>query len=374
MKILLVSPDSAQSRTSGAGLRTNNIWRALSQLGEVSVLVLESWGATEMDATPREGEIGRIRINNPTVLLNTAETLKVRGYFTDLVTPEGFDLIVVRYLRLALLIRGCVMVPMVVDGDDLDKASTVIGKSFWRSGLDAGRTMARRIVTKRVLGSFEHVWYVNPRDMVKFPVQSGSILPNIIDAPANLPIRAMAYPATVLMVGTFGYEPNVEAAAYFIREVLPSLRATLPDLRFRLVGRCPPELAARYRAVDGIEIAGFVDDLMAEYARAAAVVAPVFSGGGTQIKVLEALGHQCGTVVSAFSAAGFSPNLIAGEHMLVARNTAEWKSHCLTLINSAAYAEKLGRAGRAAVLKLYSFDGMANEVKASLSRLRPLPQ
>jgi polysaccharide biosynthesis protein PslH len=374
MKILLVSPDSVQSRTSGAGLRTNSIWRALSQLGEVSVLVLKSWGTTEIDTTLRDGELGRIRINNPTVLLNTTETLKVRKLFTDLVAPEGFDLIVVRYLRLALLIRGCVMVPLVVDGDDMDKARPAIGKSFWRNCFYAGRGMARRIVTRRVLGSFEHVWYVNPRDMVKFPVQSGSILPNIIDAPVSLPTRAIAHPPTLLMVGTFGYEPNVEAADYFIREVLPSLRATLPELRFRMVGQCPPDLAAKYRAVDGIEITGFVDDLMAEYARAAAVVAPVFSGGGTQIKVLEALGHQCGTVVSAFSAAGFSPNLIAGEHMLVARNTAEWKSHCLSLINSPAHAEKLGRAGRAAVLKMYSFDGMAKEVKASLGRLRQLPQ
>ena len=146
----------------------------------------------------------------------------------------------------------------------------------------------------------------------------------------------------------------------------------VPGIRFRPVGQCPPDMAARWRAVDGVEVAGYVDDVAAEYARASVVVAPVFSGGGTQIKVLEALAYECGAVVSAFSAAGFAPNLLAGEHLLVAHDAAEWVAHCLALIDSPTQAERLGRAGRAVVLQKYSFDGMASEVKASLSRFREM--
>lgn len=171
------------------------------------------------------------------------------------------------------------------------------------------------------------------------------------------------------MVGKFGYAPNAEGADFFIDHVLSALRSKVPGSRLRLVGQCPPELARRWRSVDGVDVMGFVDDLAPEYASASLVVAPVFSGGGTQIKVLEALGHACGTVVSGFAATGFTPTLRDGEHLLVARNADEWLAQCVKLIRSPAEAERLGWAGRQAVLREYSFEGMAREVRSTVTRL-----
>ena len=374
MRILLVCHDLPLSRAYGAGLRTNALWRALGGVGEVSVLVMEPSNTTALDTTPHAGEIGRIRFDKPAVPWTTPETLKIRRLVAQVAAPGRFDLIVVRYLRLAMLVRGSVAVPMVVDGDDLDKAASTIGKPFWRRCFSAVKTEARRAVTRRALKGFAHVWYVNPLDRVKFPARSGSVLPNVTDVPLTVMPRSRTPPACVLMVGKFGYEPNAEAADFFMREVLHGLRAAVPGTRFRVVGQCPSETATRWRAADGVEVAGFVDDLAAEYARASVVVAPVFSGGGTQIKVLEALAYECGTVVSEFSALGFAPNLRAGEHLLVARDAAEWVAHCLSLIQSPTQAERLGQAGRAVVLQKYSFDGLASEVKASLERFRELRQ
>ena len=238
-----------------------------------------------------------------------------------------------------------------------------------RRRFEAVKKAARSAVTARALRRFAHVWYVNPLDMARFPVRSGSVLPNVADAPSSMLPHANSHPAVVLMVGKFGYEPNAEAADFFVRDVLPGLRATASGTRFRLVGQSPANTAARWRAFEGVEVAGFVDDLADEYARASLVVAPVFSGGGTQIKVLEALGHACGTVVSGFAAAGFAPNLRADEHMLVARDAHQWLEHCLRLINSPAEAERLGRAGRQVVLQQYSFDGLAREVGFTIAHI-----
>ena len=369
MRILLICPDSPLDRSYGAGLRTNNIWRALGRVGEVSALVMESSNLTALDTTARDGEIGRVCYNKPIVPWTTPATRKIRRLVAQVAGRERFDLIVVRYLRLAMLVQDSVSAPMVVDGDDLDKVASTIGKSFARRQFDAVKTAARRAFTRHALKSLAHVWYVNPLDMIKFPTRAGSVLPNVADAPSTVPPRANTKPARVLMVGKFGYEPNAEAADFFMREVLPGLRVAAPGTLFRLVGQCPAETAARWRAVGGVEVAGFVDDLAAEYAGAAVVVAPVFSGGGTQIKVLEALSHECGAVVSGFAATGFAPNLRAGEHMLVARHAHEWLTQCLLLIDSPAEAERLGRAGREIVLQKYSFDGMAREVRTTLDRL-----
>ena len=369
MRILLICHDSPLNRGYGAGLRTNNIWQALGQVGEVSTLVMESSTRTARDTTPHEGEIGRIRFNKPPVPWITPETKRIRRLVAQVADPAQFDVVVVRYLRLAMLVRGCFAVPTVVDGDDLDKVAPMIGKSFARRRFDAAKTTARRVVTRHALTRFDHVWYVNPLDMTKFPARSGSVLPNVAEAPLTRLPHVNSRVRYVLMVAKFGYEPNAEAADFFLREVLPDLRSAAPDVRLRLVGNCPSELAQRWRAVAGVDVDGFVDDLAPVYAGASLVVAPVFSGGGTQIKVLEALGHECGTVVSGFAAAGFAPNLRDGEHLLVARDAGEWVAQCLTLIASPAQAERLGRAGRAVVLQAYSFEGMAREVRSTIERL-----
>lgn len=307
MRILLVCYDSPLNRSYGGALRTNSIWEALGRAGEVRALVMAPSGHTALDSTPREGEVGRVHFKRPVVPWVTPEVRRVRRLARALTASEKFDLVVVRHIRLAMLIRGSVDAPVVADCDDLDKALPTLDKTIFRRQVDAMKAMAIRAVTCRALTRYAHVWFGNPQDMAKFRVESGSVLHNVVNAPSAVLPRASSHPPCVLMVGEFGYEPNAEGVDFFVASVLPGLRAAAPGTRFRLVGQCPNHLATRWRLIDGVEIAGFVDDLAAEYARASVVVAPIFSGGGTQIKVLEALGHGCGTVVSAFSAIDSNP-------------------------------------------------------------------
>ena len=369
MRILLICQDSPLNRAYGGGLRTNYLWEALKRVGSVSALVMEPAASTELSAAPGVGEIGRLRFKKPMVPWVTAETRKIRGMVTQLLAGHTFDVVVVRHLRMAMLVRGSVEAPVILDDDDVDKSASTIGRSPAQRLFDFVKTTARRAITRRAIRGYAHVWFVKPADMAKFLVRSASVIPNLANAPAVLLPRAPANPPRVLMVGKFGYAPNTEGVEFFIGQVLPALRKAVPGSRLRLVGQCPPDLAARWRAVAGVDVDGFVDDLAPVYAGASLVVAPVFSGGGTQIKVLEALGHECGTVVSGFAAAGFAPNLRDGEHLLVARDAGEWVAQCLKLIASPAQAERLGRAGRAVVLQAYSFEGMAREVRSTIERL-----
>ncbi len=369
MRILLICYDSPLNCSYGAGLRTNHIWHALKAAGDVSTLVMEPSHTTEVDVNPHEAEMGRIRFKKPNVPWLTPETTKIRHLVTALLSGKQFDLVVVRYLRLAMLIQPCVNAPMIVDGDDLNKLETSLTKGWLDRSLDNLKTKIRRAVTRHEIAQFQHVWYVNPLDKERFPAKSGSVLPNVTRMPLALAPPYRAQTATVLMVGKLSYEPNTEGADFFIREVLPALRQSVPGATLRLVGQCTPELKARWGAVAGVEVAGFVDDLAHEYSSAWVVVAPVFSGGGTQIKVLEALSYGCGVVVSEFSANGFSPQLRANEHMLVARNAAHWLEHCLTLIRSPAKASELGKAGRQVISEKYSNESMAREIVTTIAQI-----
>lgn len=369
MRILLICQDSPLNRAYGGGLRTNYLWEALKRVGSVSALVMEPAARTELVAIPGEGEIARIRFKKPKVPWATAETLRIRKRVRELTRGHAFDVVVVRHLRMAMLVRGSTEAPVILDDDDVDKVAPTIGRSLAQRWFDAAKTAARRAVARRAIRDYAHVWFVKPADMVKFPVRSASVIPNLANAPDVLLPRTPASPAHVLMVGKFGYAPNAEGVDFFIGRVLPGLRKAAPGSRLRLVGQCPPELARRWGSVEGVEVAGFVDDLAPEYASASVVVAPVFSGGGTQIKVLEALGHACGTVVSGFAATGFAPHLRDGEHLLVANDAGEWIARCLALLRSPVQAERLGHAGREVVLNSYSFDGMAQEVRSTITRV-----
>ena len=369
MKILFVCYDSPLSCSYGAGLRTNQIWNALKAVGDVSTLVMEPGLTIEVDKELREAELLRIRFKMPNVPWITAETKQVRHLVITALARRHFDLVVARYLRLAMLVQPCIDAPIIVDGDDLNKLETSLKKGSVHRGLNHFKTQARRAVTRREVRKFAHVWYVDPQDEQRFPARSGSVLPNVTRLPQSLsPFNRSPVP-TVLMVGKMSYEPNTEGADFFIREVLPALRESVSDTTLRLVGQCTPELKARWSAVAGVEVAGFVDDLSAEYLGAWVVVAPVFSGGGTQIKVLEALSYGCGVVVSEFSANGFSPQLRANEHMLVASNPKEWLAHCLTLAHSPTKARELGDAGRKVIVEKYSSESMAREIKTTITRL-----
>ena len=77
---------------------------------------------------------------------------------------------------------------------------------------------------------------------------------------------------------------------------------------------------------------GPVDDLAKEYEAASVVIAPIFSGGGTQVKVLEGLAYGKGLVVSEFALAGFQPRIAAGTHVEVATRPQDWAERCLSLI------------------------------------------
>src|SRR5262249_45270632 len=90
----------------------------------------------------------------------------------------------------------------------------------------------------------------------------------------------------------------------------------------------------------------------------------IFSGGGTQIKVLEGLAYGKGLVVSEFALAGFQPRM--GTHVEVATRPQDWAERCLSLIRDPARAAALAKAGREMVREEYSFERMKRDIRATI--------
>jgi polysaccharide biosynthesis protein PslH len=106
--------------------------------------------------------------------------------------------------------------------------------------------------------------------------------------PAAHAARESADRRRILMVGNFGYAPNVDGAVWFVNEVMPQIRMATPAARLQLVGASPPP-EVRALACDDIEVTGRVPDVSPYLDAADVVICPLRYGGGVKVKMLEAL-------------------------------------------------------------------------------------
>lgn len=202
--------------------------------------------------------------------------------------------------------------------------------------------------------------------------QPMTIVPSGIDVVRFAPSSSIAsLPATVLFVGYFRHEPNVDAAVWLCEAILPLLRAQVPEARVRLVGReAPPRVQAL--AGETVEVLGFVPDLAAELARAAVVALPLRTGGGLRGKLLEAWAAGKGVVATSVACEG--TNGRDGEHCVVADDAASFAAGLAFLLRDRAACAQLGSAGRALVLAEHSTAGVVARYEAvygSLAGGRP---
>ena len=175
------------------------------------------------------------------------------------------------------------------------------------------------------------------------------LLPNCVELPTTIadtsPVAGRA-----LLVANLTYAPNIDAVDWYLHEVHPLVAAVQPEAHVRLVGRG----GERWADHAGVDVAGLVDDLAPEYAAAQVVIAPVRTGSGTRIKVLEAWAHAKPVVATAAAVDGLV--LDVGTHALVADAPPSFADAVLDVLTHPDRAAALAAAGRAHVAHRYGSD------------------
>jgi glycosyltransferase involved in cell wall biosynthesis len=193
-------------------------------------------------------------------------------------------------------------------------------------------------------GTFDTRFVSGPADAAtlagRYPDLLFESVPNAISFPAQPERRDDGN--TILFVGAFGYRPNVEGVLWFAREVWPELRASLATpARLCLVGSDPPEeIRALGAAGINIEVVGRVDDPSRAYAEATLAIAPLHTGAGTRLKIIEAAAYRVPVVTTALAARGLA--FIDGDSAWLADAPGDFAASVL-----AAFADPAGRDRRA---------------------------
>lgn len=193
-----------------------------------------------------------------------------------------------------------------------------------------------------------------------------SVVDNGVDLERLRPLAEPdpAEPATVIFTGTLDYPPNTAGAIWLAMRVWPVVRARLPDARLRIAGRNPPRSILALAGADGIEVHGDVPDMQPLFAAAHVATAPLLSGGGTRLKILEAAAYGRAVVSTTLGAEGLALETV------LADSPDAFASALVRLLLDAQSRVELAAAARSAVESRYGWAGLGDQLAEALTRAR----
>lgn len=171
-----------------------------------------------------------------------------------------------------------------------------------------------------------------------------AVIPLATDIPPEPLSSVGADPPAVIFVGNFRHPPNVDAALRLGRSIFPLVKAIHPEATLDIVGERPPE-QVRELASKSVRVTGAVPDLTELLDRAAVVAAPIAIGGGSRVKVLDALAAGKAVVTTSRGAAGLT--VPAGEAIVIAEHDGDLASAIAWLLSDRNARLRLGRRARA---------------------------
>lgn len=189
------------------------------------------------------------------------------------------------------------------------------------------------------------------------------VVPNGVDltAFARLPLDS-ADPRALVFVGAMRYRPNADAARFFVEEILPRLRATIPGVEMTIVGADPPPDVVELGEVPGVRVTGTVPDVRPWVRNAGTVVVPLLSGGGTRLKILEAFAMGRPVVSTTIGAAGIEAR--DGEHLLLADRPEAFARAIARLATEPGLRARLAEQAYALVRDRYQWSAAATRLEA----------
>jgi len=185
------------------------------------------------------------------------------------------------------------------------------------------------------------------------------VIPNGVDIQKYQPLPAENASPVLLFIGNMGYPPCVDAVLYFCREIFPRIRSVLSAAELWIVGRDPRPEVLQLNG-DGVHVTGRVDDVIPYYQQSAVCVVPLRAGGGTRLKILEAMALGRPVVSTTIGCEGL--DVVDGEHLLIADNPKQFAEKTVRLLTDRQLYQHISTNGRQLVEARYDWDKIAGRL------------
>ena len=286
----------------------------------------------------------------------------------------NIDVVWATKIWMAEMARAAGAKHIIVDNDDFQGTlmTEELSRNRWYKRKALHSIQARNLVRyeRRLLKRFDAAVICKSEDAALVESSNGArlhVVPNGIDVPDTVN-RTNVGSSDMLFVGTLSWPPNIDAVTELVQQTLPLVRREVPTARLIVAGRGPvPDDVRSLFAADAAELHESPLSLEEFYSRTAISVAPLATGGGTSIKVLESLAHAIPTVASSVAARGLG--LVDGKHLRIADTVDEFATACIRLLRHPDEAAALGLAGREEVMRRFSWKTAGVSARDAVRRL-----
>jgi glycosyltransferase involved in cell wall biosynthesis len=231
------------------------------------------------------------------------------------------------------------------------------GAKRWSALLEAWRFRRFEDLTMPLFGAGV---VCSPEDQRIARRQAGDVeievIANGADAEYFTPRREPDEHPTVLLLGTMNYRPNIDSTLYFFRELHPRIVAEIPNVRVLVVGHMPPPEIVALGELPGVTVTGSVPDVRPFMSRAWMIGVPLRMGGGTRLKIIEAMMAGLPVVSSTVGAEGL--DVRHGDHLLLGDTPEAFARETVALLRDEALRCRLAESAGALVHSRYSWQSL----------------
>jgi polysaccharide biosynthesis protein PslH len=380
MRILFLSPRQCWPPVSGAKLREYFLARALGRQGKLTHVSFTPAGADPLTAealpfcervvaVPHPGAYTPLKIARgifgryPLPVLNYTSAA-MSAALSGIAGGAKFDLVhldSIHMIGYADLLRRATAAPIAYNWHNIESEAMQRYAEQSRSPLRAryaSHTAGRLASLEKAIlaGAFGHL-VCSERERGRLlrlaPAARIAVVENGVDtayfdsAPTGERLR-------VVFVGQMSYHANIDAVTSFARAVWPLVRSRFPRWTLSIVGSNPAPAVTALGGLPNVEVTGTVPDVRPYYRDAVAAIVPLRVGGGTRLKILEAMAAGVPVVSSALGAEGLAVS--PGENILIAADDREWIGHLEALASGAPLWDRLSAAGRALARGRYDWE------------------
>lgn len=188
------------------------------------------------------------------------------------------------------------------------------------------------------------------------------VVPNGVDCQHNRPGLARPRPAALVYNGSLTYSANYDAVRWFLAQVWPAIRTQVPDATLTITGSTEGVDLRGLALDDSVHLTDYVEDVRIPVAEASVAVAPIRQGGGTRLKILEAM--ALGTPVVATSKGAEGLQVTHGEHLIVADDAETFALRTVELLDNPDLRSRLAAGARCLVEERYDWNQIGRHFAA----------
>jgi polysaccharide biosynthesis protein PslH len=299
--------------------------------------------------------------------------VEVHQSLNKLLQQETYDVIVCDFLIAGAVIPWDNPTPKILFTHNVE--ATIWRRHYEVASNPAWRAIAwlewRRMdaAEREYLKQADHVLAVSEADRDEFArfvdARKISVIPTGVDVDHFRPMPAAETANSLVFTGSMDWLPNEDGVFYFIEEILPLIKTGWPDVSVEIVGRNPSaklrSLTARH---ENIRLTGWVEDIRPFLARGAVCIVPLRIGGGTRLKIFEAMAMGKVVVSTSIGAEGLPVH--SGENILLSDTPKDFATSVLSLLHDANERQRIGGAARKLVEDNYSWQNVGKIFASTL--------